>query len=125
LTEEDLQITEGYKLFMILGPDSKYDLQSEYWSGLHLEGLPKRRWLQANDIHLRDAYDLNYKGGWHSFINRDKAIVYLKGVQSHSRDNEYHLHRVLIKDIRAIGTHVCGDVVVSGQIFIMEEISGE
>ena len=121
LTSKDLEIREGFKVFARY--TGKYSIISEVKGHDFPNGLPKRRWLKSieQEIHTEEQ---SYISGWHVFINKVAAFDWAFPVEHFYPPERTPVHRVLIKDISAIGTQypIKTEILVCKQIFIMEEV---
>lgn len=132
LTEEDLKIHEGYKVFRRSPsiPFRKYSISPEFHGWKFPEGLPKRRWIESGAPYVIDLIPTlaeeseptkSYSSGWHVFTEINDAIIW----RSNNPASPLALHRVLVKDIIAVGRQARFKVLVCTQIYIMEEIVNE
>lgn len=126
LTKEDLKIREGYKVFRC-SIAKKYPISPEFQGYGFPDGLPKRRWIESEASCLISIYtesdeaSKGYYSGWHVFTEINDATKW----RSISMANPLVLHRVLVKNIAAVGYQSTYRVLICTQIYIMEEVTDE
>ena len=92
--------------------------------GVHQEGFSykRRKWLidkntKSINSTTRYGYSSFYQTGFHCFTSAPDALKYA--------ESDEVIHRVLLKEITAIGEQGIYSCICARQMFIMEEITNE